>query len=125
MEEFTASTLRVMFPLTDEVQLKIAEGIRPAAQNHVPLGQHETFIFDPKIKRTGNRPIKKRTMSTYGEQIKQASFNLLCLFCIALMDTIPTSLMSAMNAREVLPRGCERLQEVRLQLSHDKQWRAT
>jgi hypothetical protein len=37
-------------------------------------------------------------------QIKQASFNLLCLFCITLMDTIPTSLMSAMNAREVLLR---------------------
>jgi hypothetical protein len=30
-EQFTASTLGVTFPLTDEVQLKIAEGIRAAA----------------------------------------------------------------------------------------------
>jgi hypothetical protein len=67
MEEFTALALRVTFPLTDEVQF-----IRAAAQkHHVPLGQHEMFIFDPKIKRTGNCLIKKWTMSTYGEHYCQ------------------------------------------------------
>jgi hypothetical protein len=72
MEEFTASTLKVTCPLTEEVQLKIEEGIRAAAQKyHVPLGQHETFVFDPKIKRTGNRPIKGRTTTTYGEHYRQ------------------------------------------------------
>jgi hypothetical protein len=37
----------------------------------VPLRQHETFVFDPKIKRTGNHPIKEWTMSTYGEHYCQ------------------------------------------------------